>query len=71
MAMGVPNKQNHDERLNDVKLYIREHINEPLNRDLRLLLDLPHFHRIFTSHMGENIADYVRRLRSEKRVLAK
>jgi len=69
MAMGVSDKQNHDERLNDVKLYIREHINEPLNRKILAAVagfSVPHFHRIFTSHMGENIADYVRRVRLER-----
>ena len=67
--MSIPHKQNHDERLNDVKLYIREHINEPLNRKVLAAVagfSVPHFHRIFTNHMGENIADYVRRVRLER-----
>lgn len=67
--MSIPHKQNHDERLNDVKLYIREHINEPLNRKVLAAVagfSIPHFHRIFTNHMGENIADYVRRVRLER-----
>jgi len=69
MAMSIPHKQNHDERLNDVKLYIREHINEPLNRKVLAAVagfSVPHFHRIFTNHMGENITDYVRRVRLER-----
>jgi AraC family transcriptional regulator len=69
MAMNTPHKQNHDERLNDVKLYIREHINEPLNRKVLAAVagfSVPHFHRIFTNHMGENITDYVRRVRLER-----
>ena len=67
--MSIPHKQNHDERLNDVKLYIREHINEPLNRKVLAAVagfSVPHFHRIFTNHMGENITDYVRRVRLER-----
>jgi AraC family transcriptional regulator len=27
---------------------------------------VPHFHRIFTAHVGENIASYVRRVRMER-----
>ena len=67
--MSIPHKQNHDERLNDVKLYIREHINEPLNRKVLAAVagfSVPHFHRIFTNHIGENITDYVRRVRLER-----
>ena len=67
--MSIPHKQNHDERLNDVKLYIREHIDEPLNRKVLAAVagfSVPHFHRIFTNHMGENITDYVRRVRLER-----
>ena len=61
--------QSYDERLKDVKQYIRDHINEPLNREV--LADVagfsvPHFHRIFTIHIGENISNYVRRIRLER-----
>lgn len=69
MATDIPNTQIYNERLNDVKRYIREHINEPLNRKVLAAVvgfPVPHFHRIFTSHMGENIADYVRRVRLER-----
>ena len=59
----------YDERLKDVEQYIRDHINEPLNREV--LADVagfsvPHFHRIFTVHIGENISNYVRRVRLER-----
>jgi len=27
---------------------------------------VPHFHRIFTTHIGENISNYVRRVRLER-----
>jgi AraC family transcriptional regulator len=59
----------HSERLNEVDQYIRDHIHEPLNREI--LADVagfsvPHFHRIFTAHRGENIASYVRRVRLER-----
>ncbi|HEX6304079.1 MAG TPA: AraC family transcriptional regulator [Anaerolineales bacterium] len=57
------------ERINDVENYIREHIDESLNREV--LADVagfsvPHFHRIFTTCVGENIASYVRRVRMQR-----
>jgi len=66
MTTDMQSIQSYNERLNDVKQYIREHINEPLNRDVLAAVagfSVPHFHRIFTTHMGENISDYVRRVR--------
>ena len=69
MATDIQSVQSYNERLNDVKQYIREHINEPLNRDVLAAVagfSVPHFHRIFTTHMGENISDYVRRVRLER-----
>lgn len=49
--------------------YIRVHISEPLDRET--LADvagfsIPHFHRVFTAHVGESAAGYVRRLRLER-----
>ena len=49
--------------------YIREHISEPLDRET--LADVagfsvPHFHRVFTAHVGESAISYVRRLRLER-----
>ena len=61
--------QGYYERINDVKLYIREHIDEPLNREVLAAVagfSVPHFHRVFTACAGENIASYVRRLRMER-----
>jgi AraC family transcriptional regulator len=61
--------QGYSERLNDVKQYIHEHIDEPLNREVLAAVagfSVPHFHRIFTAHVGENIACYVRRVRMER-----
>jgi AraC family transcriptional regulator len=57
------------ERIDDVKQYIREHIDEPLNREVLAAVagfSVPHFHRIFYSCEGDNIASYVRRLRLER-----
>ena len=46
--------------------FIREHIREPLNREV--LADVagfsvPHFHRVFRAEVGESAISYVRRLR--------
>ena len=65
------------ERINQVKRYIREHVDEPLQREEMAQISgfsVPHFHRIFRAHMGENITAYVRRVRMERaahQVLAK
>jgi AraC family transcriptional regulator len=61
--------QEYCERIDEVKRYIRDHIDEPLTREA--LADVagfsvPHFHRIFTAQIGENIAAYVRRVRLER-----
>ena len=59
----------YDERIHDVQKYVREHTNEELNREVLAAVagfSVPHFHRIFTAHVGENIASYVRRVRLER-----
>ena len=69
MAVDERGPRVYHESIDEVKRYIREHIDEPLHRDV--LADVagfsvPHFHRIFTAHVGENIAAYVRRVRLER-----
>jgi len=57
------------ERIEEVKQYIREHLNEPLDREKLAAVagfSVPHFHRVFTAHMGESAASYVRRMRLER-----
>jgi AraC family transcriptional regulator len=59
----------HTDSIEEVMRYIRMHIHEPLNRET--LADIagfsvPHFHRVFTAHVGESAASYVRRLRLER-----
>jgi AraC family transcriptional regulator len=52
-----------------VMRYIREHINEPLDREMLAAIagfSVPHFHRVFTAHVGESAISYVRRLRLER-----
>ena len=57
------------ERIEDVMLYIRTHIHEPLNREVLAEIagfSVPHFHRVFTAQAGESAVSYVRRLRMER-----
>ena len=59
----------YDERIHDVQKYVREHTDGELNREVLAALagfSVPHFHRIFTARVGENIASYVRRVRLER-----
>src|SRR3972149_3202782 len=69
MVTDTQSSQDYCERINDVKQYIREHINEPLNREVLAMVacfSVSHFHRLFTAQTGENIASYVRRVRLER-----
>jgi AraC family transcriptional regulator len=69
MAADTQGLQGHYERIHGVKQYIREHIDEPLNRDVLAAVagfSVSHFHRIFTAYVGENMASYVRRVRLER-----
>ena len=69
MVTNIYQLPNHHERLNDVKRYIREHIDQPLDREVLAAVagfSVPHFHRIFTAQVGESIASYVRRERLER-----
>ena len=60
--------EDHSVCIEEVIRYIRVHIGEPLDREQ--LADVagfsvPHFHRIFTAHVGESAISYVRRIRLE------
>lgn len=69
MAADTQSLEGYYDRIADVKHYIREHIDEALNREVLAEVagfSVPHFHRIFTTHTGENIASYVRRVRMER-----
>jgi AraC family transcriptional regulator len=69
MMAETQNNQEHTECINDVKHYIHQHTDKPLNREVLAEVagfSVPHFHRIFTAHVGENIATYVRRVRLER-----
>ena len=61
--------RDHIERINDVKCYIREHIDEPLNRDVLAAVagfSVSHFHRVFSACTGQSIASYIRWVRLER-----
>ena len=67
--MGTDQALNHYERINQVKAYIRLHMDETLNREELAQLagySVIHFHRIFTAHVGEPVNAYVRRVRMER-----
>ncbi|MFN8440805.1 MAG: AraC family transcriptional regulator [Caldilineaceae bacterium] len=57
------------ERINQVTQYIRDHLDEPIDREQLAELagfSLVHFYRIFNAHVGESIGAYVRRARMER-----
>lgn len=59
----------HSNCIEDVMKYIRVHISEPLDRETLASVagfSVPHFHRVFTAHVGESAISYVRRLRLER-----
>jgi len=60
--------QDHSDCIEDVIRYIRDHLSEPLDRE-RLAdvagFSVPHFHRVFTAHVGESAISYIRRIRLE------
>jgi len=69
MVTDTQSLQGHLERVQDVQRYIRAHIDEPLNREVLAAVasfSVPHFHRIFTACVGENLAAYVRWVRMER-----
>jgi len=69
MLTDAQTLQEYSECIEDVMQYIRQHINEPLNREMLAAVagfSVPHFHRIFTAHVGESAASYVRRLRLKR-----
>jgi AraC family transcriptional regulator len=69
MAGDVQLTLEQEECLETVKRYVRDNAGEPLSRDVLASVagySVPHFHRIFTAGAGENILDYVRRVRLER-----
>jgi AraC family transcriptional regulator len=67
--MEIQTLQPHLECIKDVQRYIRDHIDQPLSREVLAELagfSVPHFHRIFTATTGESAASYIRRVRMER-----
>ena len=55
--------ERYGERITVVERYICQHMDERLDREVLAAVagfSVPHFHRVFTAHVGENIASYVR-----------
>jgi len=69
MLTDVQTRPDTPECIEEVMRYIRAHINEPLNREILAEVagfSVPHFHRVFSAHVGESAIGYVRRLRLER-----
>ncbi|OGO67775.1 MAG: hypothetical protein A2Z37_02200 [Chloroflexi bacterium RBG_19FT_COMBO_62_14] len=69
MTIDSNRPRGHLDRIDEVKRYVREHIDEALDRQVLAAVagfSVPHLHRIFTASVGENIAGYVRRVRLER-----
>ncbi len=59
----------HRTRIQAVQKYIREHIDERLDRETLAAIacfSVPHLHRIFIACTGESIGRYIRRVRMER-----
>lgn len=66
MLTDTPYLPEYVDCIEDVKRYIRNHIHEPLDRETLAAVagfSIPHFHRVFTAHVGESAISYVRRTR--------
>jgi len=69
MTIDSNRPRGHLDRIDEVKRYVREHIDEALDRQVLAAVagfSVPHLHRIFTASVGENIAGNVRRVRLER-----
>lgn len=66
MLTGMELTPLYSERIDEVKRYIRAHLDEPLRREALAAVagfSVPHFHRVFTACTGESAASYIRRVR--------
>ena len=69
MVTDTQTVEEYSECIEDVMRYIREHISEPIDRETLASVagfSVPHFHRVFTAHVGESAIGYVRRMRLER-----
>lgn len=69
MLSGIALAEPQAERMERVRRFVRDHADEPLDR-ARLAavagFSVPHFHRLWRAHTGENVAAYVRRVRLKR-----
>ncbi|MGE5643647.1 MAG: helix-turn-helix domain-containing protein [Byssovorax cruenta] len=69
MLTEVQALQEYSACVQEVLRYIHRHIHEPLDRETLASVagfSIPHFHRVFTAHVGESAISYVRRLRLDR-----
>lgn len=69
MVTDTQRVEEYAECIEDVMRFIREHINEPIDRETLASVagfSVPHFHRVFTAQVGESAISYVRRMRMER-----
>jgi AraC family transcriptional regulator len=69
MLTAARTPQGYEACILDVQKYIRDHIDEPLNRERLAAVagfSVPHLHRVFTACTGESVAAYIRRVRMER-----
>ena len=61
--------EDHTDCIEEVMRYIRHHIDKPIRRETLAAVagfSVPHFHRVFTAHVGESAISYIRRIRLER-----
>src|SRR5512141_3443862 len=72
MLSGMAVAEPQAERMEAVRRFVCDHADEPLDR-VRLAavagFSVPHFHRLWRAHTGENVAAYVRRVRLKRAAL--
>lgn len=69
MVTDTQRVEEYAECIEDVMRFIREHINEPIDRETLASVagfSVPHFHRVFTAQVGESAISYVRQMRMER-----
>ena len=66
MKTNARSSECYAERIAAVERYVGQHMDERLDREVLAAVagfSVPHFHRLFSAHLGQNIASYVRRAR--------
>lgn len=67
--MDTAKFQGYQKPIDEVKQYIGSHLDQTLNRSILATItdfSVPHFHRIFSAIVGENLYGYIRRMRMER-----